>query len=319
MLLVDKSDLSEIAYNVKYESSWNNGPSILKFEYPSEKAPMYPNGCTVVFTYGSANIFYGFLFRTRQDKKSYQCTCYDQMRYLKSKNTILRQNETLSSFLNTVALNAGDRIRLGNIDQTEYVLGKYLFDNKTHLDMLYQSIEDNLVANGYYYTLFDNFGALDLRDTLDLRLPLVIGDASLATGFTYEKSIDDDTYNYIKVAKDDKEKGVRNVYITQDSSNMAKWGKLMLYEKVSTDLNDVQLAERANQLLQIKNRETETLRMECVGDIRVHGGSGVNIQIAQAGINLWAVVDSVSHEFTRTNHTMTMNLIFGRWWNGLGS
>ena len=129
----------------------------------------------------------------------------------------------------------------------------------------------------------------------------------------------DDTYNYIKVAKDDKEKGVRDTYITQDSSNIAKWGKLMLYEKVSTDLNDVQLAERANQLLQIKNRETETLRMECTGDVRVHGGSGVNIQIAQAGINLWAVVDSVSHEFTRTNHTMTMNLIFGRWWNGLGS
>ena len=319
LLLVDNTDLSELAYHVKYESSWNNGPSILKFEYPSEKAQMYPNGCTVTFTYGSANIFYGFLFRTRQDKKSYQCTCYDQLRYLKSKNTILRQNETLTSFMNTVALNAGDRIRLGNIDQNEYVLGKYLFDNKTHLDMLYQSIADNLVANGYYYTLFDNFGALDLRDTLDLRLPLVIGDASLATGFTYEKSIDDDTYNYIKVAKDDKEKGVRNVYITQDSSNMAKWGKLMLYEKVSADMNDAQLAERAKQLLQIKNRETETLRIECMGDVRIRGGSGFNIQIAEAGVNLWAVTDSVTHEFSSTNHTMTVNLLFGRWWNGLES
>ena len=201
------------------------------------------------------------------------------------------------------------------MDKTEYKLGKYLFDNKTYLDMLYQSIQDNLIGNTYYYTLRDNCGALDLRDTLDLRLPLVIGDESLAYDYDYTRSIDEDTYNYVKVAKDDKKKGVRDTYVVQDSNNISKWGKLILYEKVSANLNDAQLIDRAKMLLSIKNRETETLKIECIGDIRVMGGSGVKVEISAAGLNTWAVVDSVTHNFDKG--TMTLNLIFGRWYSGL--
>lgn len=312
MLLVNNIDISEIATDVKYQSQWNNGADMLTFSYPSDKAAMHPNGCTVIFTYGGTNVFYGFLFKTQQNRTEYKCTCYDQRRYLKAKNSLIRGNETLTSFLNAAAYSCGDRIRLGTVEETELKLSKYLFDNKTYLDMVYQSIQDNLVANGYYYTLRDNFGALELRDTVNLRIPLVLGDASLATDFDYLKSIDDDTYNYIKVAKDDKEKGVRNVYIAQDSSAIAQWGKLMLYEKVSAELNDAQLADRANQLLQLKNRESEELKIECVGDIRVTGGTGIKVEIAQAGISLWAVVNNVTHEFGKNLHTMKADLLFGR-------
>ena len=176
--------------------------------------------------------------------------------------------------------------------------------------MIYQSIKDNLVANGYWYALRDNFGALDLRDIVDLRLPIIIGDGSLGTDFDYEKSIDDDTFNYIKVAKDDKDKGVRNTYVSMDSSTIGKWGRLMYYDKVSADLNDSQLATRSRQLLQLKNRETQTLRVECIGDTRVFGGSGIKVMIAEAGLNLWAVVNSVTHEFTKNKHTMNLELKF---------
>ena len=226
----------------------------------------------------------------------------------------MRQIEPLDSFLNVVAGTIGDRIRIGQIDSTEIPLGKYLFDNKTYLDMLYQSIQDNLVANSYYYTLRDNFGALDLRDTLDLRLPLIIGDNSLATDFDYSLSIDDDTYNYVKVAADNKDAGVREVYIAEDSSNIGKWGKLMLYEKVDSAMNAAQITERANMLLALKNKETETLKVDSIGDVRVFGGSGVKIEISQANLNMWAIVDSVTHKFERSQHTMTMNLVFGRWY-----
>lgn len=275
---------------------------------------MIANGSTVIFTYGSANIFYGWLFKSVQDKKMIKCTCYDQLRYLVAKNTIMRQIETLDSFLNRVCASIGDRIRLGSVDSTEAKLGKYFFDNKTHLDMLYQSINDNLLLNGYQYTLRDNFGALDLRDTLDLRLPLIIGDGSLATDYEYAKSIDDDTYNYIKVAKDNKDAGVRYTYIAEDSTNIAKWGKLMLYEKVDAGLNDSQLTERAKRLLAIKNRETETLTVECIGDTRIFGGSGIRVVISDAGIDLWAVVKNVTHTYKKNLHTMKLDLQFGRWY-----
>nr|WP_319488470.1 hypothetical protein [uncultured Caproiciproducens sp.] len=203
MLTINGEDVSDLAVNVKYISKWNDGAGVLSFDYPTYGTKRYANGCTVTFQYGSDNIFYGFLFDTKQTNKKYSCTCYDQLRYFKSSNSIMRPIGTLTDWLNTVALSCGDRIRLGTVDRTEYKLGKYLFDNKTYLDMVYQSIQDNLTGNGYWYALRDNFGALDLRDIVFLRLPLIIGDGSLATEFEYSKSIDDDTYNYIKVAKDD--------------------------------------------------------------------------------------------------------------------
>ena len=310
MLLVNNEDISDVATNLKYKSEWNNGAGVLTFEYPTYQTKMYPNGSTVTFQYNGANIFYGFLFKTAQDKKKYKCTCYDQLRYFKSSNSIMRPVCTLTEFLNTIAYSVGDRIRLGKVDSTVVKLGKYLFDNKTHLDMIYQSIKDNLVANGYWYALRDNFGALDLRDIVDLRLPIIIGDGSLGTDFDYEKSIDDDTFNYIKVAKDDKDKGVRNTYVSMDSSTIGKWGRLMYYDKVSADLNDSQLANRSRQLLQLKNRETQTLRIECIGDTRVFGGNGIKVMIAESGLNLWAVVNSVTHEFTKNKHTMNLELKF---------
>lgn len=282
----------------------------MTFDYPTSKSGMFANGSTVVFTYGGTNIFYGFLFSTKQDRKKYSCVCYDQLRYFKASNSILRPISTLSEFLNTVALSVNERVRLGQVDNTVVKLTKHLFPEKTYLDMIYESIKESLVLNGYWYALRDNFGALDLRDIVDLRLPIIVGDGSLGTDFDYERSIDDDTYNYIKVAKDDKDKGVRNTYVAKDPTNIASWGKLMLYDKVSADLNDSQLATRANQLLQLKNRETRTLKIDCIGDVRVMAGNGVKVVISEAGIDLWAVVDSVTHDFGYSKHTMSLDLKF---------
>lgn len=311
MLIVNGENISDVAVNIKLKDEWNNGAAVFTFEYPTYKTKMYPNGCVVTFQDGKDNVFYGYLFSTGQDNKKYQCTCYDQRRYFKSSNSIMRPVGTLTDFLSTVASSCGNRIRLGTVDNTTVKLGKYLFDNKTHLDMVYQSIQDNLVANGYWYALRDNFGALDLRDIVDLRLPLVVGDGSLATEFDYKKSIDDDTYNYIKIAKDDADKGVRYTYVAEDSANIKKWGKLMFYDKISADLNDQQLALMARQVLKLKNRETQTLKFSnCIGDNRVMGGSGIKVVVAEAGLNLWAVVSSVTHSYSKSKHLMDLELKF---------
>ena len=70
----------------------------------------------------------------------------------------------------------------------------------------------------------------------------------------YTVSIDDDTYNFVKVAKDDKKAGVRDVYIAEDSANISRWGKLMIYDKVTAGLNAAQLQDLS--LIHIFKRET---------------------------------------------------------------
>lgn len=319
LLIMDSSgvyDLSAIAGQIKVQQPWNNGASTMIFEYPRQGGRRFDNGSTVTFKYNGANIFYGYLQRTGGNRERFKCTCADQLRYFKPTNTILRKEMPLSEWVNTVAyqVSDNDRIRLGNIDSTEVNLSKKLFDSQTHLDMLYDAIKENLGLNGYWYTLFDNFGQLDLVDTLDLRLPLVIGDESLCTDYEYEKSIDDDNVaNFIKLAKDDKEAGVRKIYIAQDSTNISKWGKIMHFEKVSTDRNDAQMQQLAQMLLVLKNKEAQTLKLEAIGDTRVHAGSGIKVELADEGISGWMLVDSVTHSFTSSQHTMSMNMRWGEW------
>lgn len=316
-MLIGSADITDIVVSTRLQSQWNNGADVLTFEYPADKGAAFKNGSTVIFTWQGANMFYGFLFKTTRDRKILKCTAYDQRRYLKASYTLMRQIETLDSFLNRAAYTVKDRIRLGRVDKAEVKLSKYLFDNKTLLDMVYQSIDDNRLINTYQYTLLDNFGALELRDIYDLRLPLVLGDRSLATDFSYSKSIDDDTYNYVRVAKDNKEAGVREIYVTQDEKTIGTeesgWGRLILFHKVSADLNRAQLIERANQLLFLHNRESETLTIEASGDTRIRGGSGVKVEIAATGLDTWALADRVAHDFQGNRHEMKCTLLFGRW------
>lgn len=309
-------DLSAIAGQVEVQQPWNNGASTMTFEYPRQGGRRFDNGSTVTFKYNGVNIFYGYLQRTGGNRERFKCTCADQLRYFKPTNTILRKEMPLSEWVNTVAYQVSDnnRIRLGNIDSTEVNLSKKLFDSQSHLDMLYDAIKENLGLNGYWYTLFDNFGQLDLVDTLDLRLPLVIGDESLCTDFEYESAIDDDNVaNFIKLAKDDKEAGVRKIYIAQDSVNISKWGKIMHFEKVSTDRNDAQMQQLAQMLLVLKNKEAQTLKLDAIGDTRVHAGSGIKVELSDEGISGWMLVDSVTHSFTSSQHTMSMNMRWGEW------
>lgn len=311
MLILSNIDIENIALDIKYTSPWNNGAGMLTFSYPSAKAGIAENGSEVVFTYDDRNIFWGWLFKSEVDKEKVRCTCYDQLRYFKSSDTLLHPVEPLDSFVNRVAYTQGDRIRLGVLDKTEINLSKYLFNNKAYLDMLYDSIKENLLLNGYQYTLRDNFGALELRDTFDLRLPLIIGDDSLATDYNYSLGIDSNTYNYIKVAKDDSSSGKINTYVAQDTVTIDKWGRLLYYDKVSANLSGVQLIERANRLIIIKNREKQALSIDCLGDTRVMGGNGIRVMISDIGLDAWFVVKNATHNFSKSKHTMNVELAFG--------
>ncbi len=312
MLIVNGSDLTQIACNIKYTDQFNNGASSLTWDYPASKAGLFPEGAVVTFLHNGANVFYGFLFTSRAGPKSISCTAYDQMRYLKAQDFMIRKGETLDVFFKRICATVGDRIRVGQIDSTGAVLSDKPYDNKTYLDMIYESISESLYLNGYYYALRDEFGALTLRDVYDLRQGLVIGDGSLATDYSYTRSIDSDTYNVVKVGQDNKNTGQRDVYMAQNSANIAQWGKLMLYKTVS-DQNEAQLQALVANILAIKNRKTETLSVDCTGDLRVRAGVGLKVDISSIGVELWAIVNRAVHSFSGAQHTMKLDLQYGRW------
>lgn len=312
MLIVNSNDLTQIACNIKYTDQLNNGASSLTWEYPASKAGLFPEGSVVTFSHNGVNVFYGFLFASKAGAKTVSCTAYDQMRYLKATDFINRQSETLDAFCKRLFAQFNERISVGQIDSTGAVLSDTPPKDTTYLDAIYNAISESLYLNGYYYALRDEFGALTLRDVYDLRLGLVIGDGSLATDYSYTRSIDSDTYNAVKVGQDNESVGQRDVYMAQDSANIAQWGKLLLY-KTASDQNEAQLKALAANVLAVKNRATETLTVDCVGDLRVRAGVGLKVEISDVGVNLWAVVSRAVHSFDGAEHTMKLDLQYGRW------
>ena len=305
MLVVGGMNLTGIAGNVKFDSNWNQGAGTLSFEYPADQLGVFQNGTTVSLTYNDSPVFYGCLMRTESDMDKRRCCCSDQIRYLQANGSLVREVEPLGRFVERAAAQIGDRLRIGTIENTELNLSRHRFDNKPYLDMILQSIAENEQLNGYHYTFYDRFGALTLTDTLNLRLPLVLGDNSLATGFSYTRSIDRDVYNVVKVVP---ESGA--AVVKQDLESVAKWGKLILYQKESGK-NAVQLNHAAETLLASKNREVQSLRIDAVGDTRVIGGSGVKVILGSVGISEWAVVKRATHQFG-SNYTMSVELELGR-------
>lgn len=123
-----------------------------------------------------------------------------------------------------------------------------------------------------------------------------------------KSSIDQDTYNKVKLYKDNKKTGKRDVYIAKDSANIAKWGTLQLTQSVDEDKNAAQINALLNQLIAVKNRETKTLRVEAIGDVRVRAGCYVPIVISERGINQPFLVDEVTHTFDGDDHKMSIAL-----------
>lgn len=307
-LLIEENgvkDLEDIAGDITLTSCWKNGASKLEFTILPDIIPQ--NGAYLTFSPQGVNIFAGRVFTHRRtNEKKIQISAYDQLRYLKAKDTIMRKEMSLTQFTELVASNL--QLRVSSLDESVILLDDYLFDNKTYLDMIYQSIQDNLYTNGYYYCIYDDFGALALKELLNMRLPLIIGEHSLGYKYDYEVSIDSDTYNQVKLAFDNKKSGKRDLFVTMDSNNIEKWGVLQHFEKVTSG-TEAQLIDKANLLLRLKNRETVTLTISALGDLRVRGGSGIRVVLHDCLLDVWAIVDKVVHKWNNGIHSMDLTLI----------
>lgn len=299
-------EISELVTSVSYTDKLNDGCSKLEFSYIDDDL-VIKNGNVVRFKYDDTNIFYGYAFKVSRNKgKEITVTAYDQLRYCKAKDTIVVKNDTITTLVNKMCNYFN--LRKGVLTDTKYKLPVSVQDDKTWLDIIYTAIEDTLTNTGRWYCLRDEFGNIALRDLEDLTLNLILGDETLAYDYEYEKSIDDDFYNQIKLVSDNETTGKRDVYITKDSDSIAKYGLLQYFEVLDKNYNSSQAKAKADTLLQLYNREVETLELKCLGDVRVRAGSSFYGQIEDIGLNKRLIVKSVTHEFVPV-HTMSLEVM----------
>ena len=112
----------------------------------------------------------------------------------------------------------------------------------------------------------------------------VIGENSLATGYEYTRSIDGETYNKVKLVRDNKETGKRDVYLVQDSNNMALWGVLQYHESVDENLNAAQIRDKAEKLLELRNRPEQSLTLSALALPGLRAGQVIVADLPAIGV-----------------------------------
>ncbi|EHQ92132.1 XkdQ/YqbQ family protein [Desulfosporosinus youngiae] len=307
-------DISQIVSDVTWKTSRIGKAGSLEFTLiknalGQDAAFKYSNGdiVRVQEVEDGVNVFYGYVFSIEGGRdEAVKITCYDQLRYLMANETYVFANVTASEVIKTIA--ADFKLKLGRIDDTGYIIPTMSQNDQKLFDTICKALDLTLMNAGKNYVFFDDFGALSVRNIEDLLLDFIIGDASLMTDYSHKISIDDDTYNKIKLYKDNKESGKREIYQAQDSANMAKWGVLQLYQSVDENMNDAQINELLDSLVTLKNRESRTLKIEAIGDLRVRAGSYLRIQIQEYEINQPFLVDECKHYFEGADHTMSLEL-----------
>ncbi|KGO12761.1 phage-like element PBSX protein XkdQ [Clostridium botulinum] len=306
-------DISELTSEVTWKTKRKDKPSSLDFEILKDKQITINNGDVISFKVDGNPVFYGYTFENGGNKNPIiKVTAYDQLRYLLFNDTYVFKNKKASQILIQIAKDIG--LRVGTIEDTGYVIPQLLEDDKKLLDIIYSSLEKTLMNNKRTYTLYDDFGYLNLKNINNMKQPVVISDDNNLGDYDWKNSIDSDTYNRVKIVRDNKDTKGRDVYIAQDSRNIAKWGRLQYYKKVDEKMNKAQIQEMVNAALKLKNRETKTLKLKDVistdiaADLKLRAGSGVYVDIKEKGIKQYYLIEEATHKFSKGQLVMDFDL-----------
>ena len=282
-------------------------PGKLTFTLLRNQEVDFVEGDAVRFRISRTWIFYGWIFEKTMDADgNIKCTCYDQIRYLKNKDTYIYENKTASELIKMIAKDFN--LKCGYIENTKYKIAQKIEEDKSLIDIILNALDETLAMTGKLYVLYDNFGKLTLKNIEDLAFDLVL-DTSTFEDYNYKTSIDDEVYNQIKLAYPNKETGKYDIYMTKDSKNIQQWGVLQYYEKIEAPTYGVAMAE---ELLKLYNKTKRSITIkDAFGDVRVRAGTRVivNIDLGDYKLKSFMVVESMKHKYKNGRYTMDLTLI----------
>ena len=278
----------------------------LEFKVLKDNIISFEEGNPVAFKVNNTNLFYGFVFKKKRDKeKIITTTAYDQLRYLKNKDTKTYTNKRADELVQMIANEY--QLNTGVLENTGYVIAKKAESNQSLFDIILNALDETIRNRKEMYVLYDDFGKICLKNLERMKVGLVI-DEETGENYDYESSIDSDTYNQIKLTYDNSDTGKREIYIAKDSSNIEKWGVLQYFDKKKKKING---SVKARALLDLYNQKTRSLEIKnALGDIRVRGGSLiiVNLDLGDIKLKNFMLVEKAKHTFKDGEHFMDLTL-----------
>lgn len=253
-------------------------------------------------------VFYGFVFeksRKGNNPNVIKCVVYDQLYYLKNKDTYVYTNKTASEVIKMVAEDF--QLNVGELEDTGYKIASRVEDNQTLFDIIQNALDETLKATGQMYVLYDNVGKLTLKSLGNMKLNMLV-DEDTAGDYDYKSSIATQTYDKIKLSYENKETGKREIYIAQDGSHINQWGVLQYYEKLDSKAN----ARRWRTLSWTSTtpRPAPSSSQDVLGDIRVRAGTLLVVMLGLGDINVsnYLMAEQVKHTFNDGQHLMELKM-----------
>lgn len=259
---------------------------------------------------GKQRIFYGYVVSVKMGRDDIVTVkALDQLRYLMYNDSFVIKAMTASKAIESILKKAG--LKIGFLADTIVKVSGIVEDDKKAFDVVSQYLDSTLIASNKSFLIYDNFGEVILRDIKNMKLPsdeFYIGEESLMYDFEYEKKIDSDTYNKIKLVHDNEKTSKREVYIAQDSKTIAQWGLMQKFRKVDKNMKPDQIKELANNLLKLHNREEESLDISALGEWRVRAGRFIFFRLDKFGIKKYFLIDECEHDWNEGVHTMKLKV-----------
>lgn len=291
---------------ITWETSRAGSPGVLKFTCIKDAQLKISEGYPVKMMVGKKTIFFGYIFSLSHDKGvEIQVTAYDQLRYLKNKDSYMYKGKRADQVVRMLAKDF--RLTVGSLANTKYVISKRMEDDKTLFDIIQNALDETLTKTKKLYVLYDDCGKLVLKNSANMKINLLI-DGDTGENYSYSSSIDGDTYNQIKITYDNEKKGVREVYIEKDSKHINEWGLLQYYESVD---NKRGIKDKVKALLQLYNTKTKNLSIKgAFGNVCVRAGTSVGVQLKlyDTSVKSYMLVEKAVHKFDNGIHTMDLTL-----------
>ena len=306
-------DISQVISNLEITTHIQDDPGKATFDIIKCDELEFWEGATVAIELDGHKIFKGYVFRKKRDKNvnKISVTCYDQLRYLKNKDAYVFENMTSDEIFSKICEDFVLKHKV--VDKSSYICAPRSNDATALYDMIKSALDDTLINSKQWYIIRDNYGVLEHININSLRAGVILGDKSGVTDFTYETSIDSDTYNQIKLYRDNTTTGKREIFIVNDTiyggDNIKEWGILQLYEKVDENLNIAQVEQKAMNMLSIYNNTKRSLKLVSIGIPNVCAGSIFGCLIEDLGdlsLNNYLLVTKCTHKISNGVHTMEL-------------
>lgn len=291
---------------ITWETERKGQPGKLTFSVVNDGKLSFQEGNPVSLKFDGVKVFYGFIFKKERDKGNIiKVVAYDQLRYFKNKDTYVYSNKTANELVEMIAKDFN--LNIGTLEYTGFKIASRIEDNKSLFDIVQTALDLTLQSKNKMYVLFDDFGKLTLKDVESMKINLMIDDEA-GENFKYTSTIDGETYNKVKLSYENEETGKREIYISQDSTNMNNWGVLQYFETIDDKVNG---KAKADALLKLYNRKTRNLTISnAFGDVNIRAGCSIPIMLNLGDVNVknFMMVEKVKHTFKEDEHMMNLTL-----------